>query len=79
MRLPSIISTLLFLAVFASCSTAENVMPPEYLLERARPLPRPDVKTNRQLVERTLSSERSYDEVAARLNALIDWLRETTT
>lgn len=54
-------------------------MPPEYLLERARPLPRPDVKTNRQLVERTLSSERSYDEVAARLNALIDWLRETTT
>lgn len=52
-------------------------MPPESLLVKAAPLSKPPVPTTRALVSRTLSSEKAYDEVASRLNALIDWIYET--
>jgi len=72
------ISALLCLLAFAGCSNAEKMIPPEYLMEPARPLAKPAVPTTRQLVDRTLAAERSYEELAARFNTLVAWIRATT-
>ena len=52
-------------------------MPPEYLMQQAKPLPKTKVPTTRHLMDRLVTAERSYEEVAAQLNTLIAWLRAT--
>ena len=68
--------TALFLTVSAACSTTEPAqqLPPAELLEIPAELPRPNVDTTEQIVERLLDTESQYDALRSRYIILIEWI-----
>jgi hypothetical protein len=76
MKKAKITLTLLFLLVFGACSIieVEDELPPDFLLEKAQPLPKPNVETTGDIISRLITAEAEYSILSERFNILIDWV-----
>lgn len=67
---------MLSLIALSSCSTNNPPAPPvpDFLLEKASPLVKPQVSTTSDIVKRLLAAEAQYAILRKRFNILIDWI-----
>ena len=73
---------LLSLTACVACSTVNEApaeRPPDYLLKRAEPLPKPHVETTEDIVRRLIHAESEYEGLRSRHNVLVDWIAPPET